>query len=250
MGSMVVLGVCIGLAWAGGAQPQNNDPPQWSICAPDHAVPARHRYCEQRTNTALMQALYGPLEGNTAEPEMVEYDLSVRRNDNQEDHAMWNGRIGYVYLKITPTGSGGTGSGGPEQLGQPDHGQHLAYRMSIRTTRSLLSSPGSTLVTQLVEPPETSGNRSIRGRCFLLDQGDVEAHSARCELLDGENQDSEVGLEEGWYVELYTENDSRWKLGARKQIKDLGPDDPARKFLNWARENAKEQGLDPPALPW
>lgn len=265
-GGLVVMGAALVGAGRAAVGPAvgDNQPPQWAACTPDQAIPARHRYCEQRSNTAFMQALYGPLEGNASAPTIVEYDPSVRRNGNLEDHAMWNGRIGYVYLKVTPQAGGGgdgadgagpgpgaAGAGQTEQARQPERLGVLGYRLSIRTTRSLLSSPGCTLVTQMVEPPEMSGPRAIRARCFLLDEGDSETHTAMCELLDGgEDSQTSAGLDEGVYVELYTDNSGAWGMSERRRIADLGPGEPARRFLDWAYKNAKEQGLNPPALPW
>lgn len=217
------------------------------------ATPQDHLFCAERQEGFLMESLNGPaLKGGAAPTAWAR----GWQNTVHERRYVWAYDTGYLYMKVTPSPDTGTGaSGGQDSSGPGGRKQIniLGYRKSVRTTSSLLSSPGSVQITELLDPAErTPEGVYIRTRFYLLDQHDNEAHTARVDRIANNQVFQAVDLAEGEYVEMLsaTKTTSVMWLGPVKKIADLAPDDSARVFLDWAWGNADEQGLAPPSLPW
>ncbi|MCC6676656.1 MAG: hypothetical protein IT436_05885 [Phycisphaerales bacterium] len=234
---------------------QSAPEPNWPVECSEAATPARHLRCDRSANGFDMRTLYGPIREGGEAPTMIQNNPSVALNT--EDHFTWRVQTGYAYLKASAARNkerGVTGRPGAQDARPraPIEVKALSYWRSLRSTRSLLSSPGSVMITQLVEPAERSGNQWVRARCFLLDELDAEVHRATCRrIVDGVVQQTRM-LAEGEYIEFYSadEGTSVWRLGEPAAIAGLAEDAPARKFLDWVWRNADEQRLEPPRLPW
>lgn len=230
----------------GAARAQPMPEPTWPVECSAAATPPRHLYCNRAGNAFDLRALYGPgLNGGPA-PTAIRNNPSVPRNT--ERHDTWKVETGYAYLdgrKRRETDG--------QVVADRVNIRALSYWMSLRSTRSLLSSPGSVVIMEMVEPAQKSGNQWVRARCYLLDEHDEQVHTALCRrlaALSGEVQETRE-LAEGDYVEFFsaTENGVSWAMGPARKIADLDKDAPARKFLEHAVKNAEDQGLEPPPLP-
>lgn len=246
---VVAMGLVLGLGPGRSAQGQPAPEPTWLYECSRPAVPPNHLYCEARDGDYQLRALYGPNPGSMTAPTAIYNNPTVKLNT--DSHFTWRVQSGYAYLKVSPatiSGEQEPGQAGPQEARRarklgPIHIKALSYWRSLRSTRSLLSSPGSVIITQLAD------DGPVRARCFLLDENDPAVHTATCRRIGDGVVHQERALAEGQYIEFTGgSGNTPWAMGEPQNIKDLRPGDPAKVFLEWAWKNAKDQGLDPPPL--